>query len=798
MADFVNFYKGKQEDFAKISSGNYVAGAFYLTTDTERLYFANTDSSILDLNQYITIVESVSALSYLTKPAEHGDFYYCELENVLCYYDNGWKQININTDTTTQEITTSKTVNEETDTITLQLYFKEQSSSTMTNATPVEFTKTWEITREDIYDIIPEPEVDIVAIVAEDMSLQIKTSGDGSDPDGTGINIIPGDNISFSDAGNSKITINSAVYTLGSEANSTEVHLKDNLVDDESSDDTLVTFEAGHQISVSGAESNKIKYSHGSITTTPVPAPEQQNVSWSMEVPHIQSLRFEPTAEEGGGNANGHVYGYTTHTFVMPDEPSYKIDEFKLGSNPGDLVLKISDHANTASSNQYSEATLSKGLYYRIINEAGNEEFYYNTDILPVYTIEQVEKRLQGLNAITYKGTTNQDLPTTNVRVGDAWMATQHGSYGDSTTVFVLADGTVAQPGILEHVEPGDLFIATGTEDVYDGVTGGDVASGYITSDLQWTYIPAGNDYDSQYYLTHNNNTVSLTSNAASNPDMKDSFNGSITFQQDHTDNDDVLVVCADDQKSTGAETITVTYKHKEYGENDITNPTTHTSALSYNDSFTAKVIDEVSNGHVKSYHTQTYVMPAPQKVEINSKENEATLYLTDDTRNPQNIVQFLDDTETLANGSTTKIIEATTPAANQIKFKHRRTGCTGPASTVKDDLAWSTQYDFITSLTPTPEGDGHLQSYVYSTLTMPNDPSIKKVDLSVVTNTEHEISVKEHFYSPDGQTRDINNTTTYKTNTDSLQLSVAVSGDAETSHEMTATVNVDLVWKSF
>ena len=98
-----------------------------------------------------------------------------------------------------------------------------------------------------------------------------------------------------------------------------------------------------------------------------------------MSVPHIQSLRFEPTAAEGGGDANGHVYGYTKHTLVMPDEPSYKIDEFKLGEEPGDLVLTISDHAGTASPTQSSKAELKQGLYYKIINENGEEETYYNT-----------------------------------------------------------------------------------------------------------------------------------------------------------------------------------------------------------------------------------------------------------------------------------------------------------------------------------------------------------------------------------------------------------------------------------
>ena len=163
MSEYVNFYKGEHASFSALTS--YQPGAFYLTTDTERLYFANAADSILDLNQYIIFVTDIAALSAITKP-QRGDIYYCETENVLCTRgDNGWIQININTDTITTSLSTEKTVDDEdSNTIKWTLTLKETTSSEV-SSTPREFTATWDISKDDIYDIIPEAQVEVVASV---------------------------------------------------------------------------------------------------------------------------------------------------------------------------------------------------------------------------------------------------------------------------------------------------------------------------------------------------------------------------------------------------------------------------------------------------------------------------------------------------------------------------------------------------------------------------------------------------------------------------------------------------------
>ena len=91
----VSFKQGLQ---SALSTATKVAGAFYLTTDTNRLFYCD-GTSFKDLNQYIHSVATRSNLpSPPTDPVADGDFYYIENENILCRYDHtknpAWVQIN--------------------------------------------------------------------------------------------------------------------------------------------------------------------------------------------------------------------------------------------------------------------------------------------------------------------------------------------------------------------------------------------------------------------------------------------------------------------------------------------------------------------------------------------------------------------------------------------------------------------------------------------------------------------------------------------------------------------------------
>ena len=103
MADLL-FKRGKHANLPAV----VVDGAFYLTTDTHRLYAGitpegETTAELVSLNKYILTYTDLDDLKQNWGNATVGDFAYVEKENVLAYYDGAnWHQINQNTDTTLQ------------------------------------------------------------------------------------------------------------------------------------------------------------------------------------------------------------------------------------------------------------------------------------------------------------------------------------------------------------------------------------------------------------------------------------------------------------------------------------------------------------------------------------------------------------------------------------------------------------------------------------------------------------------------------------------------------------------------
>ena len=79
----VMFKRGTQANLNTLINGNgdrFVDGSFYLTTDTNRLYVAQSASNLVELNKSISIVDSVANLPGNTgnpnAKVEVGQFYY--------------------------------------------------------------------------------------------------------------------------------------------------------------------------------------------------------------------------------------------------------------------------------------------------------------------------------------------------------------------------------------------------------------------------------------------------------------------------------------------------------------------------------------------------------------------------------------------------------------------------------------------------------------------------------------------------------------------------------------------------
>lgn len=96
---------------------------------------------------------------------------------------------------------------------------------------------------------------------------------------------------------------------------------------------------------------------------------------------------------------------------------------------------------------------------------------------LDVYSTKDIDDKMKALNAMIYKGTlgkkgTVQALPTTNICIGDTYLAAEDVTINEHT------------------VHTGSLIIARGTED----------ASGFITTEtLVWDIVESTKDSDTQY-----------------------------------------------------------------------------------------------------------------------------------------------------------------------------------------------------------------------------------------------------------------------------------------------------------
>ena len=112
----VGFLRGSQANLNTLMTGKtgIKEGSFYLTNDTNRLYFGKSATELVALNEGVI---TVAAIANLPKGAdlsnEIGHFYYATAENILCVYNGQqWVQINPDTDTQVSSVSTAVAVAE--------------------------------------------------------------------------------------------------------------------------------------------------------------------------------------------------------------------------------------------------------------------------------------------------------------------------------------------------------------------------------------------------------------------------------------------------------------------------------------------------------------------------------------------------------------------------------------------------------------------------------------------------------------------------------------------------------------
>lgn len=752
----VSFLRGTQSklDTLLAAGSGYTEGAFYLTTDSDRLYFAQSATELVHLNHNVIHVANVAALPTVATATE-GDFYYAKEENVLCTKVNGaWKQINkdtnTNNDTSVRGIDDISVISNANG-ITVSFDIKQTSKNLITNAEteiadiPVSFTI-------NSTDIATANNIDVgVATSAITNGVKIATSGDGSSGEGFNLTATGNATITRDTSGNVNITAKDTTYDLG--AANGKIVLKNNLTNVE---DTISVSSGNDSISVSAAadqviinhkdytltDSDKttstakpahggtftvidsIETERGHVTgfntkTVTLPADkdttsslnvaentvtlnESDGKSYSVtfdngadievatngttieishstyDVPDVTSVTGETPGHGGKFTVvdsivtnNGHVTEYKTKEITLPTDNNTTNASATVSANSaGKLSVSVTDSAGKTVN-----ATSGAVLYYEV-----NGQKVYNQGKIDFYTKDEIDTKIEAVNAMVYKGTVGTNgtvtaLPSSNVQIGDTYKVSSKGTYGGHSC------------------DVGDLLIATGTE-----------KDGIINGTITWTYVPSGDDTDSQYQLNVTNNTATLK-NTTSNKDA-----GSLTIAAG-TENDTIGV-------STTGSTITVAHKTFD----DPTKGTNTTAKPSHGGTFT--VLDSITteNGHVTGYVNKVVTLPTDKDTtSVLSVANGNKIHLAESDGKTYDVT---------LNGDNTYINVESNVTNKTITAKHATYNALTATPGTNETLDHGDSFTIVESVER--DGGGHLSKFVTRTLTLPSDKDTTST-LSVV-----------------------------------------------------------------
>ena len=775
----VSFLRGTQAKLDTLLAKNsgYQEGAFYLTTDSDRLYFAQSSTELVHLNHNVIHVASVSQLPAIAD-ATVGDFYYAIAENVLCTKSATsatWVQINKNTDTNDDTKVTGVdnaqvVANEQGITISFNI---KQSTTDIDKEVkqladiPVSFTiKSSDIATSNNISVG-------VATSAVTGGVKIATEGDGASTNG--FEVTGGDNVTVArdSSGNVSIAAKDTTYALSAANNKLVLTDSNNEAVGEiavsSGNDAITVAAADNGLSVTHkAYASKAAVSTAatadpgyggtftvvdSITTDKghvtaynlktVSMPAVDNTTSALSVEEGNIIRLTESNNEtndvtlAAGNtdivltsdteadkitiahkaydalvaddksiadvnadhgssftvvdsitaSNGHITGYKTKKIVLPADSDTTNKSAAISADKdGKLTVTVTD-----SKDEQVTATSDAVLYYTV-----NGKAVYNQGTIDFYTKDEIDTKIEAVNAMTYKGTvgtggTVATLPASGVQVGDTYKVAVAGTYGG------------------HGCDVGDLLIATGNE--VDGV---------ITSGLVWTYVPSGDDTDSQYELNVANNVITLK-NTTANEDV-----GSAT-----------VAAGKDMAVTTSGSTITVAHA-------TIAAPTKGTDvAADFSNDLNAKtitVLDSITtdNGHVTGYTNKVITLPADKDTtSVLSAKANGVIRLTESDNETYDV--------TLAAGNDyIAVASSDNNEGGTITLSHKSYSTTLTPTTeaeLKLD-ANDTQKNFFTVVTGVErDAGGHLSKVTTKKITIPKDndttSSIAVEDGNVITLSE-------------------------------------------------------------
>ena len=682
----VQFLRGPQANLDALN--NYQAGAFYLTEDTDRLYFAQSNSELVYLNKYVIQVNNIDSLPNLND-VNVGDFYYAVAENILCVKQHSgsttWTQINKNTNTHTEVISaTFENITEKDNTNTLEYKF--------TIGQKLYDEGGEEITGITINDVIANLSIPVSEMIAsgvqvaqngtiEDNKFVLYNSGNGANEENKVI-LNPAGGISFSKDEANNLSIASETYNLGSTAVIEEqLNPKIKLFTGDGDEVDSIELIAGQDINYIGSEDNKIKINHNTYDYSTADL-EDAIAEFGKSFNIISGLDV----------SNGHVTRFKTATVTLPEDPDTDTIVSSISAdNNGIITIGLTDKGGDDLPPVKTQAE----LYYKI-----GEQSVYNQGDLKEYLVTKTE--LKALNAMVYKGTINSQDDMKNIndgkasKIGDTWLV--------NTVSVEYSTGNYAYQG--------DLLIVNGTENDNE-----------IVENIVWDYVPDSNT-DTQYTLSHEGTIIKLI-------DDEDAAAGSVNLSNGGAEKEPIIV------ENGGKDGIII-----RHSTNTLLAPTEGGSAtLNHAGEFT--VIDNVEfdgYGHVIACSSKVLTLPEETTYKFAfNKDNKSFTLATDDDSNI--------NTVSISNGTaitvTPEIIEASENAIGSMTFNisHADITCTTPEAT-DGSLAEDRSFEYISGVTVNSQG--HVTNVSTTKLVLPEDKDTQfvlsgKVENNIVSIDLHD-----------------------------------------------------------
>ena len=271
---------------------------------------------------------------------------------------------------------------------------------------------------------------------------------------------------------------------------------------------------------------------------------------------------------------------------IITNDSSLSGGSVAITANNGTLGVTVEDSNNNQATGSLENVgvVLNDGTYAPLVSSATG------TSTGAIYSKAEIDSKLNGIDGMTYKGTigasgaTVATLPSTGVKNGDTYVIVSKGWTAANFTGATFETETAREMSGGTRV--GDMLIAKGTE-----------TNDVITSDLTWTYIPAGNDsLDAVTYsaiVDTNTNSIRL-----------DNANDTTIAKIGFVAGTDITLSSAVATNGNTDDTLTTTINHATY--NAVT-PVAASTLSNGSASFTAIKGLTLSNGHVTGIETDTY-----------------------------------------------------------------------------------------------------------------------------------------------------------------------------------------------